>query len=354
MIHGPESRSPTRNRRPSGSPPGHKRRAIVSLTIATGAPSGPSAGAKSRPRRSGMPRVSKYPGATTRRSTSGALSRSTAWPSAATRFAEFGPRNGALLTSEARATPGSAARVRGRRRRTPVTDARSRSVPAGGEGHRRHTGGREPGVDRLQAEQAAHEEERAGGDDHRQRDLEPDDGAAQASPGRADGAAPLAQRARHGLDARGLERGHEAEERGRGHGGEGGEGHHSGIDADIVEAWQRRGSGRAQARRHPCRQQQSEGPARRRQEPALRQHLRGEPPPARAQGGADGHLALAAGGAAQHQVGDVRARDHQDQRDHAEQQQQRLPQLGADDGVAQRAHRHRPSAVGLGAERLEP
>src|SRR5207249_8391629 len=60
VYHGPsESRGPNLNLLPTGSRPGHERRAIAPLMIATREASGPSAIEKKRPRSNGVPMVLK-------------------------------------------------------------------------------------------------------------------------------------------------------------------------------------------------------------------------------------------------------------------------------------------------------
>ena len=72
-----------------------------------------------------------------------------------------------------------------------------------------------------------------------------------------------------------------------------------------------------------------------REHEALGQHLADEPALPRAERGADRQLAIAAGGAHQQQVGDVRARDEQHQQDEDLEEVERRPEI-ADELIADR------------------
>ena len=203
----------------------------------------------------------------------------------------------------------------------------------------------ESGIDGLQPDQAAHEEHRARGHDDGQRDLHGHDRRTQAGRSRPHDAAPLLQRARHGLDARRLQGGHEAEESGRGQRGQAREGEGVEIQLDLVEARQGVGRGRAQRVDRPAGQEDAEQAARGGNHEALRQELRGQPAASRAQRRANRDLPLAGSGADEHEVGDVRAGDQHHERDHGQQDEERAPQVGADDRVVDRPHGHGPPAV---------
>ena len=84
--------------------------------------------------------------------------------------------------------------------------------------------------------------------------------------------------------------------------------------------------------------QQAEGAAREREEGRLGEELADDAAAARAEGRADGDLLAPAERPGEHEVGDVGARDQEDEPDRAEQHQQRRPHV-ADELLVQRDHR---------------
>ena len=81
---------------------------------------------------------------------------------------------------------------------------------------------------------------------------------------------------------------------------------------------------------------------------ALGEQLANDAGATSAHGGADGELALAAGGTDQEQVGDIGAGDEQNEADGSEQNQQRGASAG-NDGVAQRLHAEAGLGIGIGS-----
>ena len=80
---------------------------------------------------------------------------------------------------------------------------------------------------------------------------------------------------------------------------------------------------------------------------ALRQQLAHETAPIRAERRADGHLARAAGGVRQHEIGDVDARDEQDAPDRDDERDERRSRVA--DVVVEHRHRvHAGAVIGAG------
>ena len=97
----------------------------------------------------------------------------------------------------------------------------------------------------------------------------------------------------------------------------------------------------------PARHQQAEGCAQQAQQNAFREELRHQPPAAGAQRGAQGHFARPARGAREFEVGDVGAGDQQHEEHRAEEHEDVLPGIRANEKLAHRHGHKAPVLVGI-------
>ena len=202
----------------------------------------------------------------------------------------------------------------------------------------------------MQAQQAAREESGGREDRDGEGHLRGHEGAASA-PGRpARAAAAVAQVAAEVEPRRGQGR-PGPRERGGHEGEDGGEDHDSGVDAHRVDprqAVRHERDHRPQERRG---RRQADEAGREGQHQALREDRRSEPGGVRAERGADGQLVAACLRAQQQQVGDVRARDEDDEADRAEQDEDGRPHV-PDHDLGERARHDREAARRAGRRGL--
>ena len=147
-------------------------------------------------------------------------------------------------------------------------------------------------------------------------------------------------------------RGEPEENSGRDRGREGKQ-EHGAVDAGLGQPRDVFGRGGEQGRRGPDGQEEPEAPAEEREQDAFRQELTHHAGAARADGRADGKLALPGGGAREQQVRDVRAGEEQHEGDRGKEGPERRPGFG--DAALEKRDDHRPlAAVGPRVLRLEP
>ena len=208
-------------------------------------------------------------------------------------------------------------------------------------------------IDPHQLREAADEEAGADEQHDRERDLGDDERAAQelAAGACRRRAAAVLQRARE-IRPRRVERGDDAEEDAGQDGGGRRRAEDAQVDADVRDPRQSRGEPRDDPAHAEIREPDADRGARHREHEPFDEQAAHEPPAARAEGRTNPHLPAADGGAREHQVRHVRARDEQHERDRAEQHQH--PQLDPPDEVlAQRDHADAPARAPLGVLRVE-
>ena len=205
-----------------------------------------------------------------------------------------------------------------------------------GEGH--GVAGVEAGLDALDRGEAAHHEAGADQQDQRQGELAHDEhGADLVAAGPADAGAAVAQGVGQ-VAADGAERRREPEEERGGHGRGGGKGEGAAVEGDLVDTRQVAGAQRLdQPDAHP-REPEAEHRAAGGEDQALGEHLGHDASPAAPDRRAHGDLAAAFRRPHQQQVGDVGARDQQDEPHRAEQGEQRGPRV-LDHVVVHAGHR---------------
>ena len=119
-----------------------------------------------------------------------------------------------------------------------------------------------------------------------------------------------------------------------------------GSSVDMTEPAERPRNQQRQQAERLRRDDDAEDAAGDGEQQALRQQLAHEAAPIRAERRADGHLARAAGGVRQHEIGDVDARDEQDAPDRDDERDERRSRV-ADVVVEQRHGVHADAVVGL-------
>ena len=112
-----------------------------------------------------------------------------------------------------------------------------------------------------------------------------------------------------------------------GRSGEQREGEDAGVDVDFAEPRQRVATEALQHADAEGGQGESEHPAEGSQQQALDQELANEPLPARTERSPHGELAHASGRTHEHEVGDVDAREQQDERNRGEHQEQQAARV---------------------------
>ena len=132
------------------------------------------------------------------------------------------------------------------------------------------------------------------------------------------------QRRQHAGDQSAAERGREQEQQ---------DAH---VELHGFDSWQRAGGKGAERHGADPGEQQADRAGEERQDDALGQGLADEARPGRAERGAHGVLGASRGGAGEDEIGDVRARDQQDEPDRPEQQPQGSFGGPADDAIGQR------------------
>ena len=210
--------------------------------------------------------------------------------------------------------------------------------------------GVEAGARALQVQEAAHEQRRADEQDQRHRHFDDDEAVAQprAFAALARSAGAVAQRFLQ-IQAAGLQRRRESEHEAgqRGDHDRVGDDARADLPVDVV----RHLAGRHGVIEQPDAEVRDRETERRRCETehhAFDQQLLDQPAAAGAERRADAELALPSRGARQHQVGDVRARDHQHDRHRAHHRQQHEPDVVGNEFVRERCCARAPSVVGRG------
>ena len=349
----------TEMRWPSGSSPGRWRATKASFTTATSGRPGPSKRPNSRPRATRIPSVREVARAHRPEGRLVLLS---------------GGGSGAALDRHARRPAGvrrplvgeGDGAYRGVRREPagqrldegvlggPVVHGPSlrEGVARAGQADLReeHAARVEAGVDALELPEAAHQQARARHQHHGGRELEGGERPARAQAVAARRPPALAQaRLRLAGAAQGRQR---TEHQGREDRGGEREGERAAVDRHLIEPRQL-GADRPHEPHEPPRDERSEGAAEAGEQQALGEQLAEEPPRARAEGGADRELALAAHAAREDEVGDAGAGHQQQQADRSEQQQQR-PARVAHHLVLERADEGAAAEVVVGIRLLEP
>ncbi len=212
--------------------------------------------------------------------------------------------------------------------------------------------GAEPGIDGQQVAQRAHEEERAHNEHERQGHLRDHQAAAQAEAlARRGDAAPPGLHRRRRSHVGGADGGGEAEEDAGQNGQTGGEREHAPVRLQVDEQAVALGAQEGhQGRAEPAREQGSRARAEGGDEQALRHELAHDAAAGGADGEADRDLALARAGPGQHQVGEVRAGDEEDESGHGEEDPEGLLVVatqGRDPGAG-RERGQRVGKIGLG------
>ena len=217
------------------------------------------------------------------------------------------------------------------------------------DAHRDDALGIEAGGDLLQADEASHQQAGADQQHQRDRDFRDHEEAAQPAPAAAEAAFALrvpAARLERGveIDARRAQRRREAEEDAGANRDGKGEDEHRGVEPNRFEPRDVARVDRPDDLQRDLGDRQAGGAAENAEQHALGQQLADEAFPARAERRPDGDLFLPAGGAGEQQIGDVGARDQQDERHGAEHDEHRDAEV-ADDGLDERDDVDRERAV---------
>ena len=197
--------------------------------------------------------------------------------------------------------------------------------------HRRDRPCVESRVDAREVPERPQHEPGAREQDQRERELTDDQRLAQALPSRA-GRRRGPGRADHVVQVafRDVRERREPEQHARREAGRDGEQQHSAVDAGVARERNRDDTGGGDRDQRGVGEQHSEPRAEQRQEHSLRRERAREARQIRAERAADSDLALPRFGAREQQVGDVHARDQQQEGDRAEQHPERGPHLAHD------------------------
>ena len=187
-----------------------------------------------------------------------------------------------------------------------------------------NAGRRKSRVSVVQRDEAADQQTRA--DEQHQRDRKLAHGERRAQPPSPDTLGPASAaffQMHAGIAARRVQRREDADENAADQRCGGGVREHLRVDGDVGQARQRSRRKRSQQVHAPGGEHQSRGAAKQRDDQALGEQLAQQPRTAGAERGANRQLAVARRRARQQQVRDIRARDEQDERDGAEQDEER-------------------------------